>query len=56
MTFYILSAFTLAFLLSFLFGKRFISWLLERNVTQPLKEVVEKEIYLIDGDNSEYDS
>ena len=26
----------------FLFGKWFIPWLSERNVTQPLKEVVEK--------------
>ena len=56
MTIYILSAFTLAFSLSFLFGKWFIPWLSERNVTQPLKEVVEKEIYLCDEDNSEIDS
>ena len=56
MTFYTLSAFTLAFLLSFLFGKWFIPWLSEWNVIQPLKEVVEKEIYLSDGDNSEIDS
>lgn len=56
MTIYILSAFTFAFLLSFLFGKWFVPWLSERNVTQPLKEAVEKEIYLSDEGNSEIDS
>lgn len=56
MTIYILSAFTFAFLLSFLFGKWFVPWLSERNVTQPLKEIVEKKIYLSDGDKAEIDS
>lgn len=41
----ILGALLLAFLISTVFGKRFIPWLEKKGIIQPLKKQVEEKVY-----------